>query len=53
MSVEGRDGRARKWTRAQLESVIQASEVELEVGLRDRNVVELEGEIESFSFVPS
>lgn len=33
----------RRWTRAQLESVVQASEGELERGLRERNVVEIDG----------
>ena len=36
-------GKARRWTRAQLESVVQGSEAELEVGLRERNVVEVDG----------
>ena len=43
-----KNGRNRKkvkrWTRAQLESVIQASDAELEEGLRERNVVEVDGE---------
>ena len=34
----------KKWTRAQLESVVQASEAELAIGLRERDVVEMDGE---------
>lgn len=37
-------GQGRQWTRAQLESVVQASEGELDRGLKDRNVVEVDGE---------
>ena len=33
----------RRWTRRQMESVIQASEAELERGLKERNVVEVDG----------
>lgn len=33
----------KRWTRAQLESVVQASPTELEKGLRDRNVIEVDG----------
>ncbi|WVF69001.1 hypothetical protein IAT40_003775 [Kwoniella sp. CBS 6097] len=36
-------GKGRTWTREQLASVIQASEAELERGLKERNVVEVEG----------
>jgi sister chromatid cohesion protein DCC1 len=39
----GEDDEVRRYTRAQLESVIQASDAELEKGLRERNVVEVEG----------
>ncbi|OCF39547.1 sister chromatid cohesion protein DCC1 [Kwoniella heveanensis CBS 569] len=35
--------KGRTWTRKQLASVIQASEAELDRGLKDRNVVEVEG----------
>ncbi|ORX37246.1 sister chromatid cohesion protein Dcc1 [Kockovaella imperatae] len=43
---EGMDSKKRKrdmWTRDQLGSVIQASEKELEMGLKERNVVEYQG----------
>ena len=36
-------GGGRRWTRGQLESVIQASPGELEMGLKERNVVEVDG----------
>lgn len=36
---------ARRWTRPQLESVVQASEAELDRGLKERNVVEVDGEL--------
>ena len=42
-SKKRKRGDIRKWTRAQLESVVQASEGELERGLRERNVVEIDG----------
>jgi sister chromatid cohesion protein DCC1 len=42
-SKKRKRGDVRKWTRAQLESVVQASEGELERGLRERNVVEIDG----------
>jgi sister chromatid cohesion protein DCC1 len=35
--------RGRKWTKAQLESVVQASPAELDRGLRERNVIEVDG----------
>jgi sister chromatid cohesion protein DCC1 len=34
----------RRWTKAQLDSVIQASAGELERGLKERNVIEIDGE---------
>lgn len=40
----GRKTGVKTWTRAQLESVIQASEVELAAGLKERHVIEYEGE---------
>jgi sister chromatid cohesion protein DCC1 len=43
-SKKRKRGEGRRWTRAQLDSVVQASEGELERGLRERNVVELDGE---------
>jgi len=42
-SKKRKRGDVRKWTRAQLESVVQASEGELERGLRERNVIEIDG----------
>ncbi len=36
-------GGGRRWTRAQLASVVQGSEVELQAGLKERNVVEIDG----------
>ncbi|WVQ85058.1 hypothetical protein IAT38_007222 [Cryptococcus sp. DSM 104549] len=39
----GKKGKDKKWTREQLRSVVQASEAELEKGLRERNVVEVDG----------
>jgi hypothetical protein len=42
-SKKRKRGDVRKWTKAQLESVVQASEGELERGLRERNVVEIDG----------
>jgi sister chromatid cohesion protein DCC1 len=42
-SKKRKRGDVRKWTRAQLDSVVQASEGELERGLRERNVVEIDG----------
>ncbi|WVQ96516.1 hypothetical protein IAU59_003621 [Kwoniella sp. CBS 9459] len=43
-NCNGKGGRAgRTWTRDQLASVIQASDAELERGLKERNVVEVEG----------
>lgn len=41
--LDGKGGK--RWTRAQLESVVQASEEELERGLRERNVIERDGEL--------
>jgi sister chromatid cohesion protein DCC1 len=38
------DQEGKRWTRKQLGSVIQASDGELEQGLRERNVVEVDGE---------
>ena len=38
------DKSGRRWTRAQLESVVQASTKELDDGLKEQNVVEFEGE---------
>jgi len=46
-SKKRKRGDVRKWTRAQLESVVQASEGELEKGLRERNVIEIDGMSES------
>jgi hypothetical protein len=43
-SKKRKRGEGRRWTRAQLDSVVQASEGEIERGLRERNVVELDGE---------
>ncbi|WVR06521.1 hypothetical protein IAU60_003552 [Kwoniella sp. DSM 27419] len=39
----GDKGKGKAWTRDQLASVIQASDLELERGLRERNVVEVDG----------
>lgn len=41
-------GEGRRWTKRQMDSVIQASEAELERGLKERNVVEVEGTSEPF-----
>ena len=42
--IDGKGGKeARRWTRAQLESVVQGSEEELGRGLKERNVIELDG----------
>ena len=48
-SKKRKRGDVRKWTRAQLESVVQASEGELERGLRERNVVEIDGTFPVYS----
>lgn len=42
-------GEGRRWTKRQMESVIQASEAELERGLKERNVVEVDGTSQSLS----
>jgi sister chromatid cohesion protein DCC1 len=41
-----RGDEGKRWSRQQLGSVIQASDGELEKGLRERNVVEVDGECE-------
>ena len=43
----GSTNKARRWTKAQLESVVQASQVELDAGLRERNVVQFNGRCHS------
>ncbi|OWZ73922.1 hypothetical protein AYX14_00647 [Cryptococcus neoformans] len=41
---EDEDGRkVKRWTKEQLRSVVQASEAELEQGLKERNVIEVDG----------
>lgn len=41
---EDGDGRkVKRWTKEQLRSVVQASEAELEQGLKERNVIEVDG----------
>ncbi|WWC88665.1 uncharacterized protein L201_003578 [Kwoniella dendrophila CBS 6074] len=35
----------KKWTKDQMMSIIQSSEIELEQGLKDRNVIEVEGKM--------
>ncbi|WWC70958.1 uncharacterized protein I206_104910 [Kwoniella pini CBS 10737] len=37
--------KVKKWTRDQLNSVIQASDEELEIGLKERNVIEFQGKM--------
>lgn len=44
---EDGDGRkVKRWTKEQLRSVVQASEAELEQGLKERNVIEVDGEFD-------
>lgn len=45
---EDGDGRKlKRWTKEQLRSVVQASDAELEQGLKERNVIEVDGEFDS------
>ncbi|WVO24971.1 uncharacterized protein IAS62_006354 [Cryptococcus decagattii] len=45
---EDGDGRkVKRWTKEQLRSVVQASDAELEQGLKERNVIEVDGEFDS------
>ena len=44
LSTLGKRKRDRGWTRVQMESVIQGSDAELAGGLKERNVVEIDGE---------
>jgi len=41
-------GQAKRWTKAQLASVVQASQDELDRGLNERNVIEVDGELHDF-----
>ncbi|WWC62793.1 uncharacterized protein I303_105390 [Kwoniella dejecticola CBS 10117] len=42
---DAKEKKVKRWTRDQLNSVIQASDEELERGLRDRNVIEVDGKM--------
>lgn len=42
-SAAGRNKSRKRYTRAQMQSVIQASDVELDAGLAERNVIEVDG----------
>lgn len=47
---EGDGRKVKRWTKEQLRSVVQASDAELEQGLKERNVIEVEGEFDSHKF---
>lgn len=40
---EGGRARGKRYTRAQMQSVVQASDAELDAGFRERNVIEVDG----------
>lgn len=39
----------KRYTRAQLQSLVQASDTELDAGLKERNVIQVDGTLPAFS----